>query len=80
MTRLLSVLFAHVSIDFAEQLAGHLLYESGKRRIARADLDDAHETRHLFAALRAGDSSPCGRAGRDCHLDAALIHDFNVTA
>jgi hypothetical protein len=41
--------------------------------------DDAHEMRHLLAAITAGNSSPCDE-GRSCHLDAALmqrLHDAN---
>jgi hypothetical protein len=62
-------------IRFMEWMAGKLILNSGRLRSRRGDSDDAHEMRHLYAALRAGDSTPCDH-GRDCHLDRALIHDF----
>jgi hypothetical protein len=65
-------------IDAIEWTAGKLIVNAGRLRANRADPGDAHEMRHLYAALRAGDSTPCGRNGVDCHLDRGLIHDFNL--
>ena len=68
-----------MTIDEMEAEAGRLLVAAGKARAERGDPDDAHEMRHLFAAVLAGNSSPCGN-GADCVLDAALmrrLHDAN---
>lgn len=56
-------------IDLYEQLAGKLLVWSARLRMKRGGADDAHEVRHLYAALLAGNSSPCAIGGADCHLD-----------
>lgn len=58
-----------LSLDVAEQTAGHLLYYAGLHRAERGapEHDDIHEVRHLAAALTAGNSSPCLEG--TCHLD-----------
>ena len=53
-----------------EAEAGRLLVESARIRAARLGPDDAHELRHLWAAINAGNSDPCGET---CHLDADAI-------
>lgn len=57
-------------IRFYEWLAGKLLVRSARLRFARLDPEDAHELRHLWACLHAGNSSSCER-GAACHLDSA---------
>lgn len=67
-------------IHFYEWLAGKLLVRAAKARARRSNgLEDAHELRHLLAAVTAGNSSPCA-GGRSCHLDAQTmgrLHDAN---
>lgn len=65
-------------VRFYEWLVGKLIVRSAKLRAHRCGPDDAHELRHLLAAITAGNSSPCG--GGECHLDKALmqrLHDAN---
>jgi len=62
-----------VRIRFYEWAAGKLLVRSAKARNHRAALDDAHEMRHLFAAVTAGNSAPCD-GGRTCFLDGEMMH------
>lgn len=69
----IAALIAHVNLGWAEQLAGRLLTESARRRLRRGDTNDAHEVRHLFAAILAGNSSPCGMTGAYCHLDRRTL-------
>lgn len=60
-------------IRFYEWLAGKLLVMSARLRARRADgLSDAHEIRHIGAALYAGNSDSCAD-GRRCFLDDALV-------
>lgn len=58
-------------IRFYEWLAGKLLVRSARARLRRSGPDDAHEIRHLYAAVNAGNSDPC--KGGSCHLDEALM-------
>jgi hypothetical protein len=59
-----------------EAEAGRLLVEAARARHERSGPDDAHELRHLFAAIHAGNSDPC----RDvCTLDDEVLrrlHDL----
>lgn len=66
-------------IRFYEWAAGKLIVRAARARGRRGGPGDAHELRHLLAAITAGNSDPCD-GGRTCHLDAALmrkIHDAN---
>lgn len=56
-------------IDIYERVAGKLLVRSARLRLRRLGPDDAHEVRHLHAAINAGNSDPC-RDGM-CSLDKA---------
>lgn len=49
------------------KLTGKALVWLGRRAHRR---DDAHELRHMVAAVRAGNSAPCAADGL-CHLDDA---------
>ena len=60
-----------VRIGLSEHLAGKLLVRSARLRAHRGGPNDAHELRHIGAAIEAGNSDPCDE-GRDCHLDRAL--------
>lgn len=60
-----------------EAEAGRLLVASAKLRVERAGPGDAHELRHLWAAINAGNSDPCGESGESCHLDAAAIKSWS---
>lgn len=51
-----------------EWAAGRLLLSSYKARMRRAAPCDAHELRHIQAAIEAGNSDPCDD-GRRCSLD-----------
>lgn len=57
-------------IRFYEWLAGRLLLRSARARARRDDPQDAHELRHIVAAVAAGNSDGCD-GGRLCVLDAA---------
>lgn len=54
-------------IDLYERWAGRLLVRSARLRLRRMGPDDAHEVRHLHAAINAGNSDPC--QGGMCSLD-----------
>ena len=60
-------------IRLYEWLAGNLIVRSARLRARRMGPDDAHEFRHLHAAILAGNSSPCAPGGADCHLDRDLM-------
>lgn len=70
----LAALLARVNLGWAEQFAARLLTESARRRLRRSDTNDAHEVRHLFAAILAGNSDPCGMTGAYCHLDRRTLN------
>jgi hypothetical protein len=53
-----------------EETAGRMLVQSARLRMARASREDAHEVRHIEAALRAGNSDECEPG--NCALDAAV--------
>lgn len=65
-------------LDAIEQEAGHLLVGAARIRAARLGPDDAHELRHLWAAINAGNSDPCGVNGEPCHLDVAAIRAWTA--
>jgi hypothetical protein len=65
-------------LDAIEQEAGRLLVEAARIRAARLGPDDAHELRHLWAAINAGNSDPCGANGESCHLDVAAIRTWTA--
>lgn len=54
-------------IRFAEWLAGWLLLHSFRWRGKRQAPEDAHEMRHILAALTTGDTDTCNPA--NCKLD-----------
>ncbi len=59
-----------------EAEAGRLLVEAARARHMRNGPDDAHELRHLFAAIHIGNSDPCNAM---CTLDDAILrrlHDL----
>ena len=58
-------------IRFYEWLVGKLIVRSARLRAHRLGPDDAHEFRHLHAAILAGNSSPCEDG--QCHLDRDLM-------
>lgn len=60
-------------LDAIEAQAGRLLVEAARIRSTRLGPDDAHELRHLWAAINAGNSDPCGVNGESCHLDVDAI-------
>lgn len=54
-----------------ERIAGKLLVRSARLRAKRGAPNDAHELRHLYAAIKAGDSSGCEYR---CTVDPAPFH------
>lgn len=60
---------------FYEWLAGKLIVRSARLRARRAGKGDAHELRHLWAAINAGNSDPCF-GGAICHLDRNVTPTF----
>jgi hypothetical protein len=65
-------------IRLYEWAAGKAIVRSARLRAKRGGPNDAHELRHLLAAITAGNSDPC--EGGLCHLDAAMmqrLHDAN---
>lgn len=65
-------------MTFYEWLAGKLLTEAARLRAKRNRADDAHELRHLLAAVTAGNSYQCDK--RPCFLTRELLqtlHDGN---
>lgn len=63
-------------IVFIEWAAGKLMVLAGHLRYRRGATNDPHEVRHLYAALRAGNSDPCGPNGANCHLDQAALIEY----
>jgi len=59
------------SIDEIEWLAGKLLVVAARLRADRMASGDAHEMRHLLAAVEWGNSDECGPIGEHCILDAS---------
>lgn len=59
-----------------ERIAGKLLVRSGRFRAKRAARNDPHEIRHLYAAIKAGDSSGCEYR---CTLDPTRYHQGDRT-
>jgi len=57
------------TIKDIEWIAGKLLVVSAKLRKDRMAPGDAHEMRHLLAAVEGGNSDGCGPIGEDCILD-----------
>jgi ferredoxin len=62
-----------LTVEAMEAEAGRLLVQSARVRASRLEPDDAHELRHLWAAINAGNSDPCGENGATCHLDVEAI-------
>ena len=65
-------------LDDIEREAGRLIVEAARIRAARCGPDDAHELRHLWAAINAGNSDPCGDHGERCHLDASALREWTA--
>lgn len=63
-----------IRIAIYEWLAGKFIVRSARLRARRMGPVDAHEIRHLFAAITAGNSDPCD-CGGDCHLDQAMLRN-----
>lgn len=64
------------TVTLYEWLAGKLLTEAARLRAKRNGPDDAHELRHLLAAITAGNSYQCD--SRPCFLTRDLmkaLHD-----
>lgn len=61
--------YADETPERMEAWAGLLLVEAARKRLARSGPNDAHELRHLLAAVEAGNSDPCGPNGEACSLD-----------
>lgn len=59
-----------------EWLAGKLLVRSALLRAARMLPEDAHELRHLWAALNSGNSDGCAE-GSACILDRDALSQFS---
>lgn len=66
-----------LGIERAERLIGHLLRDAARARLLRdhRQADDLHEARHLYAALKAGDSSECDET---CALDRTALADWHT--
>jgi hypothetical protein len=67
-------LLALLAPERLEWLAGKMLVASARRRVRRMGPDDAHEVRHLYAALVAGNSSDCDPSS--CKRDRDAIEAY----
>lgn len=59
-----------------EALAGRLLVAAARERAARGAPADAHELRHLWAAINAGNSDVCD-GGSACQLDSRALAEWS---
>ena len=55
-----------------EAEAGRLLVRAYKARAERGDSQDAHEMRHILAAVETGNTDDCDPAA--CKLDVQALH------
>lgn len=58
-----------------EKEAGRLLVAAAKARLERGGPNDAHEVRHLYAAIQYGNSDD---ETDGCRLDTQLVADYAV--
>lgn len=67
-----------VGIDRTEQLVGRLIVGAAAARMHRDEpaADDMHEVRHLYAAVKAGNSDDCDASS--CILDCQALADWNT--
>jgi hypothetical protein len=66
---------ARLAVRLYEWLAGKLIVRSARVRAHRSGPGDAHELRHLWAAINAGNSDGC-EDGAKCHLDRLTLPTY----
>ena len=67
-----------LGIDRTEALIGQLIVAAASARLFRDDMheDDLHEARHLYAAIKAGNSDDCDAGS--CILDRQALADWTA--